>query len=277
MKENIHNKCKLSIIVPTYNPKEYIFCCLKSILNNDLSIEEYEIIVIYNGKKNRLYNELSSFCSKYHHINLLYTSIAGVSNARNIGLNNSNGQYVSFIDDDDWISPNYLVNMLNLAEDNVIVCSNVKAYNEGSGLYINDYIGMEFNKLKENKSIKNSVFNYRRFLSSSCCKIIPMDVINNVRFNTKIKLSEDSLFMFEISKNIKFITLSDEYSIYYRRVRELSCSNKKQRKFFLLGQRFNVFLAYINLYISNSKKYNFLFFISRLVATFKHVLNIFKL
>ncbi len=257
-------ECKISVIIPTFKPKEYIFDCLNSILANNL--EQIEVLIIYNGEKNDLYPKIVDFCTKNSNVRLIYTEKAGVSNARNIGILQSKGQYISFIDDDDWVSENYFKGLLEKAEDNTIVSSNVVCYNNETREYYLWYIGNNFKKLKGKIY---SLFAFRSFFSTVCCKLIPKKCIENIRFDESLKLSEDSLFMFELSKNIKNVVLTNDDVIYYRRVSNL-LSKKND-----LQQRLLVLKKYIIVYLKNPLKYNFLFFISRVVAVCYH--HIFRL
>ncbi|MBS9768163.1 MAG: glycosyltransferase family 2 protein, partial [Flavobacteriaceae bacterium] len=106
----MNNNPKISVIIPTYQPKEYIFDCLESVVENGL--EQIEVLVIYNGVKNDLFTKITDFCNENNHFRLIYTEKSGVSNARNIGISQSKGEYIAFIDDDDWVSDNYFNGLL---------------------------------------------------------------------------------------------------------------------------------------------------------------------
>ncbi len=256
---------EISVIIPTHQPKEYIFDCLNSILTNKL--DNVQIIIVYNGKKNIFFEKIQHFCEKNINFRLVYDECANVSNARNIGLSLSKGKYISFIDDDDWISPNYFEKLLQKAKDDIIAASNIISYNDETKEYSLDYLGKSYKEIRE-KSY--SILRYRSFFSNVCCKLIPKTCLQNIQFDNDLKLSEDSLFMFEASKNVSKIDLTTEDVIYYRRIRKLSVSQKKENRNEELKQRFMVIKKCIQVYLKNPFKYNFLFFTSRIVAIFRH-------
>ena len=181
----------------------------------------------------------------------------------NIGLSRAQGEYVCFIDDDDKISPSYLEDLYKKASPNSIVASNVKAFYDNSDKTEDDYISIAYKKLIH-KNTPLSVFKGRKFMSSSCCKIISQNIIQNIRFDTNLKNGEDSIFMAKISKNVKNIILSDSNAIYYRRLRVGSASRTKQT---ILQKKHNVYellKRYIKMLTSS---YNIPFIGTRIVAT----------
>ncbi len=186
-----------------------------------------------------------------------------MSNARNIGLKVAKGKYICFIDDDDKISPTYLEDLYNKASKDVIVASNVKAFCTDTTNLEEDYISKAFiEKKKQNAPL--SVLEGRKFMSSSCCKIICKEIIQDIRFDTNLKIGEDSVFMAKISKNIKSIVLSDNNAIYYRRLRQGSAS----RSTIPFKKRLNIVYALICAYIKLlTPKYNFGFILTRIAAT----------
>lgn len=219
---------KISIIIPTYKPGPYLKDCLESINNQTMNKKCFEVIIVLNGVI-KPYIECIYNLTKMYDFNsvVIPTETPGVSNARNIGLTRAQGEYVCFIDDDDKISPSYLENLYYKATPNNIVASNVKAFYNNSNKTENDYIASAYKKLI-NKNSPLSVFKGRKFMSSSCCKIISRRIIQDVRFDTNLKIGEDSVFMAKISKKVKSIVLSDSSAIYYRRLRAGSASRVKQ-------------------------------------------------
>ena len=90
---------KLSIIVPVYNVEKYINECIKSLL--ELTIDNFEIIVVDDGSKDKSISIVKSFND--NRIKIIYKKNGGLSSARNAGLKEAIGEYVAFVDSDDYI------------------------------------------------------------------------------------------------------------------------------------------------------------------------------
>lgn len=257
---------EISIIIPTFRPGKYIEDCLESINNQVLSKQEYEVIIILNGDIDSYQLYLKELISKYSFQSVLIsTERPGVSNARNIGLSKASGNYICFIDDDDIISPTYLKGLLAKTSSNSIVASNVKAFHETlSQITDNDYISKAYQRLKVKETL--TVLKGRKFMSSSCCKLISKTIIGNYQFDTDLRIGEDSVFMARISKNVEKIILADDDTIYYRRLRENSAS----RTSIAFSKKLNLVIKLIKKYTSFlTSSYNILFILTRIAATLK--------
>ena len=117
---------KISVIIPTYLPKDYLWECMDSLENQTLSKDEFEVILVLNGEREPYESNIRKKLHEYTFTNkLLYSTPNGVSRARNLGLDHAQGQYICFIDDDDWVSDSYLEELLSRANANSIVAANV--------------------------------------------------------------------------------------------------------------------------------------------------------
>lgn len=217
----------ISVIIPTYKPDYYIWECLESLKNQSLAREKYEVLIILNGEKESYYSNIKNWIekNKVENFEILYTKISGVSNARNIGLDNSRGEYIVFIDDDDYVDRNYLEELLKKNKEvgkNGIVVTNYINFDENTKvrLFEIDYILGE---------IEKNICKKRKVFSMACIKSIPKNVIGKIRFDIKLKNGEDALFMAKISKNISKIGTVNKKVIYYRRVRKNSANFKKKK------------------------------------------------
>lgn len=253
----------ISIIIPTYKPGSYLKDCLESINNQTMDKKCFEVIIVLNGVIKPYIEYIYSLTKMYDFNSVVIpTETPGVSNARNLGLSRTQGEYVCFIDDDDKISPSYLENLYSKATPNNIVASNVKAFYNNSNKTENDYIASAYKKLI-NKNSPLSVFKGRKFMSSSCCKIISRRIIQDVRFDTNLKIGEDSVFMAKISKKVKSIVLSDSSAIYYRRLRAGSASRVKQP----ILKKCNIVCKLLKKYTKMlTPSYNIPFIATRIVA-----------
>lgn len=258
---------EVSVIIPTYKPGHYINECIHSLMHQNISKDVYEIIIVLNGCCEPYFSSLNKLVGQKckTNVRIIQTDIPGVSNARNIGLDNALGKYVLFIDDDDWVSENYLSNLLSSASEDTIACSNVTLINPENNEQIPYFLSSAYNKCL--KYGKLSLFNTRSFLSTVCCKLIPMSIIGKRRFDAKYKLGEDSLYMFSISDKIKRISLSDYNTIYYVRARPNSASRKHYSFYLRLRVALSLTASYIGIYIKAPFSYDFFLFASRVFAT----------
>lgn len=260
-------KPQISVIIPTYHTGEYFFECLNSIYHQSISKEQYEIIIVLNGEKEPYFSKINEYIKTFMlnvAVNVIYTNKKGVSNARNIGIDIANGDYIAFIDDDDLITPNYLSELISRANPNSIVVSNVVLLNDEDGSYSVEYSATKaFAALSKNGY--KDMFNSRRVLNGPWMKLFPKNVIGDTRFNTHIKLGEDALFSFMISKNVNTLVFTSPAAKYiYRQRKGASWSNKQLKE--LLRNMIYLHYLYIKTYIMSPFKYDFLYMISRLVA-----------
>lgn len=108
----------LSIIIPLYNSEKFIPICLGSLLDQDLAKKDYEILIINDGSTDNSLDVASAFAEKYSNISVHNKSNGGVGSTRNMGLSLAKGEYIYFIDSDDYLMPNVLNTLLNTAKSN---------------------------------------------------------------------------------------------------------------------------------------------------------------
>lgn len=108
---------KLSIIVPVYNVADYLAKCLDSLLAQDLSQDEYEIIVVNDGSTDNSGEIAKQYSEKFPNIVLINQVNQGLSGARNTGIANARGEYVQFVDSDDYLEFNVLRGLLEQIDE----------------------------------------------------------------------------------------------------------------------------------------------------------------
>jgi len=267
----------ISVIIPTYKPGNYLLECLVSLENQTLAKEKYEIILILNGsdKTSEVYvkdcmNRLTNI-----DIELLVTATPGVSNARNLGLEFTSNKYVVFIDDDDMVSDNYLENILAKANNESLIVSNIKAFYEDRNDATKNYMSNAFNELIKADNL--DLYSSRQLLNTVHSKLIPLYLIGDTRFNIKLNIGEDTLFIAQLSNKIKKLILTDTSTIYYRRIRANSLTNQKVNiRAYLLNKL--ILIGHFSLtYLKSPMTYNFKFFTSRILAlskkTFRDIID----
>lgn len=106
---------KFSLIVPVYNTEKYLEKCLNSIINQ--TFDDYEVIVVNDGSTDNSEKIIDDFCNKYTNIKKLNKENGGLSDARNKGISVAEGEYLLFIDSDDYIENNLLYNINDIIKE----------------------------------------------------------------------------------------------------------------------------------------------------------------
>ena len=256
---------KISVIVPTYKPKDYLWKCLNSLCSQTLPKNQFEILLILNGCCEPWEDEIESYIHTNMfdtNIKLVQTDISGVSNARNIALDAAQGDYIAFIDDDDYVSPCYLEKLLAKSNDNTVALSYPYAFEDKQEGRQLDY-GMTaiYDRIATNG--KQSLMKGKSFFSGPCMKMIHRDIIGNVRFDNNLRVGEDTTFMFMISDRIKHIDFADKDAVYYRRFRQGSAITTKRSFKERLKSNIYQLRLYISSFLRKPFKYNFFFFLTR--------------
>lgn len=191
---------KLSVVIPVYNCERYIENCLNSILvNND---DDYELIIVNDGSNDNTREIIENISDR--RIKLYNNENHGVSYSRNFGLTKSSGEYVMFVDADDYLSNDWHEKVFN----------NLKNYD--LFIFSNDNISNDRNILARQVS---GVNNDGIIIAAPFSKIYKRDVIKkyDIKFNEKIINGEDMLFNLEYIKKCKSI-LNVKGSFYRYRI-----------------------------------------------------------
>ena len=180
---------KVSVIVPVYNTSLYLHKCLDSLVNQTL--DDIEIILIDDCSSDNSYNILLEYKNKYPNIMLVKNnSNLGTGASRNIGLSISTGEYIGFVDSDDYVSCNMYEDMynasINYSSDITSVGIKFLCNNEDNSLLTNNYCYQ--NDLEKNPM---QIF----WESPSCCnKIFKRDLIDNYTFLEDCYFEDVDLF-----------------------------------------------------------------------------------
>lgn len=217
---------KISIIIPMYNAKEYIARCLESVINQSFS--DIEIIIVNDGST----DESLEICRKYAKIDeriiILNKDNNGVSVARNQGMNVATGEYVMFVDSDDWIDENMcqdLYKRISECHADICFCNNIKEYGNRSEYIdfgcLKDVINLDEIKevilsLIEEKDIK--IAHRRETFRGPCAKLYKRSIIidNNITFKRELAIGEDLVFNLEYLKYCEKIVVEKKFLYHYR-------------------------------------------------------------
>ena len=153
---------KVSVIVPVYNVEKYLSKCLDSLVNQTL--KDIEIIVVNDGTKDNSQSIIDKYTKKYSKkIKSYIKENGGLSSARNYGLKYAKGEYISFIDSDDYVDLQMFEKMYNEAINHkfdIVVCDTINVY-EDKEVYIKSNLGYS----------DNDINNYIISPPMACCRI----------------------------------------------------------------------------------------------------------
>lgn len=222
---------KVSVIIPVFNVENYLGECLDSIINQSLS--ELEIICINDGSTDNSLNILHDYQKKDNRIRIINQENHGQGYARNVGLSQVVGDYVYFMDADDYLELTALEELYNLAENkslDLIIFKLINFHDENRETFQTHYYDMVFLRDK----VGDSVFNYNdvgdrvfQIAVSPPGKLFKRSLIENIRFPENL-IFEDNPFFVEAFFNAKRVYFYDKY-LYYRRVRNDSTTSNFNR------------------------------------------------
>lgn len=223
----------ISIIVPVYNVEKYLPECIESILSQSYS--NFELILVDDGSKDKSGIICDEYAKRDNRIKVYHKQNGGVSSARNLGLDNADGEWITFVDSDDIVEPNYLSSMVLYTEnyDFSIIQFSLNRIGWPSS------INQEFSNIEKILSMKEyakSLLNYT-VDTGPCARLYRSQILNNlsnsvenqkkIRFNTNLTIGEDLIFNLEYSlKNNSQAILIDK-PIYNYRFVENSAMNSK--------------------------------------------------
>lgn len=226
---------KLSVIVPVYNAEPYLTECLESLLSQTL--KECEFIFVNDGSTDNSKMIIEQFQSADNRIILINQTNSGVSSARNTGMNRASGEYLGFIDADDYIENDMYETLYNCAAENNcdIVVSNFESELDGQKR-INKYHFSVDVKLNQ-KFIHQEIMPF--FLESDQLhtvvnKIFRRDIImdHKIEFPEKVSLGEDGIFnmlYFNLASSMIYI---DYTGYHYREVAGSATRNIRNKDYF---------------------------------------------
>lgn len=214
-------KIKFSIIVPVYNVVDYIERCIISLLSQTYS--NFELLLVDDGSTDGSDRICDLYSLKDLRVKTFHKKNAGVSSARNLGLDEATGDYVTFVDSDDYIGKNTLLGVYeSVILENIDIIEFPCTYNVGNKqrekINKSDCI-IKFAKMHD---IVNYWFYNPRF--EACTKFYRLESINNRRFKEYVKVGEDTLFFLcNLIECNSYIVLPD--GMYYYCYRESSVMN----------------------------------------------------
>lgn len=204
----------ISVIVPVYNNEKYVNRCIDSILNQ--TYENLEVLLIDDGSTDGSIKICNNWAQKDKRIKVVSQKNSGTSNARNHGIKMATGDYVSFVDNDDWLRPEMYQTMLEtMTKENaeLVFCRFINVDEKYNRKYTN-----EINLSKEN--LKNPQYffvktkNKKGFCYNiACCNriLIKKDLLNDLEFCTELEHYENVLFVLNLINKTHKIAIANDH------------------------------------------------------------------
>ena len=221
------NKPLVSVIVPVYNTEKYLPRCVKSILGQ--TYYNLELLLVDDGSTDRSGQVCEDYAAMDSRVKVICKNNGGVSSARNAGIDNAKGEFIVFVDSDDWIDKNaleYLMNAVQKEKTEIVMMSfdnrNNKVIKAGFNIKCKrfDINTTEAERWKE-------LFAHG-ILHVVWGKIYFAEIIkkHNIRFNPQITYGEDTMFLFEYLTHCEKIFVSNEIIYHYNKLNDNAATRK---------------------------------------------------
>lgn len=236
------NNIKISIIIPSYNVEKYIKECLDSLINQ--TFKDFEIIVVDDGSSDNTINILKKYQTMHSNIKIIQQENQYAGVARNNGMKHAQGDYLLFLDSDDFFDLDLLEKTYNKAieSDAEVVLFDGDYFDDKNRVLVEKpgFINHKFLPSKSVFSQKDTSFLYQIFKPNAWTKLFKKDfILENQIYFSNTKNANDLKFVYIATAAAKKIVYLDEKLVHYRRNSGTSLQetiNNKQNSFF------NVFL-----------------------------------
>ena len=199
----------VSVLVPVYNAEKYLRQCLDSIVNQ--TYQDLQVVIINDGSTDSSWNICQQYAAQYTLIETYTQDNQGVAETRNRLLSHIKGDYVLFVDSDDWIEPNMVEFLLSTLEGNqvdMVTCSMIR----GNDVII-DALNIEvWNK----ETLIYEFLRHVKFNGSFPNKLVKSSLLKGLSFRTDISYGEDALFMWQVIQNVNKVVITNNPLYHYR-------------------------------------------------------------
>jgi glycosyltransferase involved in cell wall biosynthesis len=223
---------QISVIIPVYNSEKYIEKCLNSVLHQNLSNTDYEIVVINDGSTDRSKELLDSYAKKNDNIKVIHQNNKGVTKARELGVRISKGKYITFVDSDDTLPLNALStfckNIVSGKAD--IIIGGILQINPNGKKYYRRYKNISLNNVEYQKLLLE-----RKVHWGPVARLIKKEIFSDDIFDlpNEIITGEDAIMNIRLSFKAKKIVFISEI-VYHYHIRNDSVmvtnSNKREAR-----------------------------------------------
>lgn len=241
------NKDLVSIIVPVYNVQDYLERCIKSLINQ--SYKNLEIILVNDGSKDNSKLICEKYKGKDNRIKVINQENKGVSIARNRGIEESKGIFLTFVDGDDWIESDYIKIMVDKiinTNADMIFCGFNKIYKNN----IEKINLMSQESTMTNREFLKSILRVQNGCGNIWAKLIRKDIVKDIRFESNLIVAEDALFNLKLCKNIRKI-IYIPLNLYNYQINSSSVVRKFENDYY---NKYLEAMNFISKYLNNNYK-----------------------
>lgn len=225
----------ISVIVPMYNSEKYIDRCIESLIMQTYT--DIEIVLVDDGSKDNTFTVCRKYTETDDRVKYFFQENKGVSGARNTGILKSTGEYIMFVDSDDWMPTEGIELLYDKMQDNVLdmVIGGLSRVKEGE----NDYYKFEAKILTGQDSVAKEISRcYLSALASSPCgKIYKRNIMEGICFDEKMTLGEDLFFNLNYFNRCNSIEIISDVVYYYADDNSNSLTNSYIRNTFEMMKR----------------------------------------
>ena len=253
------NKPLISIIVPIYNVELYLKECIESIINQ--TYKNIEIILIDDGSPDNCGAICDEYAKKDNRIKVIHKENEGVSAARNTGIESCRGEYISFIDADDFVHPDFINDLYSVIDENNSDISFCDFYRYETGAKIPTMEKKESRLVCYDKFEMLKKINQHNFTNFTVDKLYKRDIFDVIRFPAGRSYFEDASIIYKIIDMFDKI-YGTSRKLYYYRDNPNSAMRKKFNKskfyfFNMIEEKMDYYKKkdYVNCYIDTIKAY----------------------
>lgn len=222
----------LSVIVPIYKVEKYLDKCIQSILGQ--TFKNFELILVDDGSPDSCPLICDAYAKQDDRIRVIHKPNGGLVSARKSGVSEACGLYISYVDGDDWISPEMYEVMLNAAiinDADIVITGLCKEYEKRSVMCPHNvpagvYKDTALTKLME-KMLYTGTFYEQGIIPSLCNKIFKRDILlkNYHKVNDDIRMGEDAVCTYPCLLDAKCVVIDKDFYPYHYRINESSMSH----------------------------------------------------
>lgn len=214
----------VSVLIPVYNAERYIGECLESVCNQ--TYEDLQIVIIDDGSSDATYQIMDKFASKDSRIEMFSRPNLGVAQTRNELIEKANGDYILFVDADDWLEPDMIENLLDICMDyhvDISMCSHATHLDKQPDIFAQNKSAVV--SVYDQNEILYKFLEHREITGALWNKLIKSELYQSIKFQKGIAYGEDAMVTWDIL--LKTNEMAFTSAMYYNyRIHQNSTSSK---------------------------------------------------